>query len=306
LHGTSIALIDRYRSKEAWNVPRIYKLAFNYKGGFMATPSSLDPLTFNATFDPAPDEGYQFTFHIPGTDISLNNAFFVAGEENTVEITLTNGTFAAVPNFPFIWSNPPNGETPAFNIINDGTTLVFVVPAPSHYFVPWVFRIIANAIVGDRLIPGVVSQNIYLVKEMSPAVVPPLTLTYSLETGVFTLLDMSNPSSPAELTLANTLLMINTIVPTSGDSPFTVTLGSPGIEFNSTPPVFIPSPSVGLTVAPLGDPIQAVQFKLTPEALGHGASLQFRINVPNPPNEPIVIVSPDPIIMNATIGDGST
>jgi hypothetical protein len=305
LPGTSIALIDRYRRKRGI-FHEFYKRASNYQGGFMAIPTLLAP--FHATFVPDPDEGYQFTFLNPGNGTSLNNAFFVPDEGGTVEITLTNATFYEVP---IVWSIPP-GETPTIVTKISDSTISFKVPAPEHLFSPWVFRIIANPDGND--IKAVRSQNIYLVKDL-PLDGSEFTLRYLVESGNFALLDSPTASLQDGLILENTLAMINTMVPVADPPFFTFTVkletifptGAPDPSlptFNSSPVVWGTTPAPTWITAVTTPPDTTTTFTLLPAALGQSVSLQFSLNVPTQGGGSITVLSPDPIIMNATIGDG--
>src|SRR3954447_24105962 len=123
-HGTSLLITVRYRRNRGpfrgfANLHCAIK-----RRGVMAIPTLLAP--FNATFDPDPDEGYQFTLSDAGGP--LNNAFFVPEEGGTVEITLTNATFA---DPSIIWSNPLDGPAPPPT--EGGTKITLPVTAPGIF-----------------------------------------------------------------------------------------------------------------------------------------------------------------------------
>jgi hypothetical protein len=274
----------------------------------MAIPTLLAP--FNATFDPDPDEGYQFTLSDAGGP--LNNAFFVPEEGGTVEITLTNATFA---DPSIIWSNPLDGPAPPPT--EGGTKITLPVTAPGIFFGPSVFRI--NAIPDVLASHPVRSQNIYLAKSF-PLGGHSFFLDYEAGSGNFALLDSPTATVQDGLNLDNTLAMINTVVPPPGSPPFlfTVTLNPPPTSPTDLLAPSFNSPPVAWGIDPAPDWLQAFTlpklpsdpspqvalFVLYPAALGQSVSLQFSLDVPTPDGGSITVLSPDPIIMNATIGDG--
>jgi len=265
----------------------------------MAVPSPLAP--FSATFESDPTPGFQFTF-ANETGQAISNAFWVAAEGGTVSITLIHGTFSSIP---IAWSLPP-ANVPVIIMTSDEKTITFEVPAPDHYFSPWIFRIVVDA---DG-INAVRSQNIYLVKEteLNGAT---FSLKYSAINGSFSLLDDSSDSSQAGVVLADILTLINVVVPPPEDQfTFTVTLDPTG-PF-SEPPIFSSVPVIWgtleseppnwISASRLSDKV--VELTLLHGAVGQSIGIQFSVEVKNPGGESITVLSPDPIIMNATIGDG--
>jgi len=259
----------------------------------------LSPLTpFRATFNPNPASGFQFTFTTDEGPVS--NAFWVDDDNRTVDITLTNATFNEVP---VIWSLPPGGGemVPVVTMSPDKKTISFEVPVPDHLFNPWVFMIVVDF---DG-VKAVRSQAIYLAKKKELAGAA-FTLRYEPGNGNFNLLDSGAESSQDGVIFANVLTMINVLIPPHDvDFTFTVTLDAPSDlnpVFSSAPVLWGSQAPAWLSATP--NSMKELQFTLRSSAAGMSTGLQFSISIEKSPGESITILSPDPILINATIGDG--
>ncbi|HEX4494044.1 MAG TPA: hypothetical protein VIE43_00120 [Thermoanaerobaculia bacterium] len=272
-----------------------------------AQPTPLMPFFAHFSAAPALPLQFQFTF---STELftPVNNAFwFPSTPTAEVKITLdASATFNA--SEPIAWSIPPTGGEPTFNLSSDMKTLSFVVPSPQHYFCPWVFRIIVDA----SGVNAIRSQNIYLVKFIDLDA-STFTLNYSADNGNFNLLD-GDTDSQNGIILANQLVLVNVVTPLASHPPCTfdvelVPSDLPtgySVAFDSATPILWSAETspgwISASVAP--DDPSLLTFTLTPDANGQSIGLQFAVNVTTSTGKMVRVLSPDPILINATIGDG--
>jgi hypothetical protein len=241
-----------------------------------------DPSTqsIEVVFDPSASLGSQFTF-----TSSTGKRYLMVDEPTTISVTLTGGaTFASVPVF---WPNPPSNGAPAVILSSNWKSISFLVPAPAHYFVPWIFGLNVNF--GG--VNNITSPSFFLVKNPSE---PAFTLGYNQTDGSFT---FKRYGGEADILLASQSLLINVL-----RQDFTIVLT--GANFHETTPIVWSNgkqPSF-IDVSPRGD--NSLVFSFPEPVKGQFASFQFAIRVPGGQSGEVTILSPDPIIINATIGDG--
>jgi hypothetical protein len=235
---------------------------------------ALETSTLSATlvYSPGADPGSQLTWSQP---------FFLIGEVNTtLTVTVENAIFAAPP-ITFLSSSNNFVVTP----INNQVLSIQVTTLPSQYFNP--LALAFN--VDSEGVNGISSPPLFLVRPPSlSADATEIELQYSLSDGTFTL--------DSAIVLASLDVLINNI------TPFGITfnlVADSNVTFNLTKPIVGPS---WLTTTS----VSGTQLKVS---IGSSAtrfgSFQFVLDVqPIGEGDTIKVTSPDPIIVNATIGDG--
>jgi hypothetical protein len=229
----------------------------------------------------------QFTF-----TSNTRKRYLMVDEPTTISVTLTGGaTFASVPVF---WPNLPANGAPAVILSSDFKKISFLVPAPTHYFAPWIFGLNVNF--GG--VNNITSPSFFLVKPLGNASLDgsPFTLAYDATDGSFTL---QRQGQEADIVLASQQIMINVLC----DS-FTVLLK--GATFHEHPIVWSKGNVQPDWINVVTDPIENafLEFSFLPPINGQSAGFQFAIDLPNGPGNTLTVLSPDPIVINATIGDG--
>jgi hypothetical protein len=258
---------------------------------------------FTATFNPNPDPPAAYPFSLTTAAGPVSNLILV--EEGATEISISI-TLAAGASFPatgspvpqIVWSLGPDVETDPVLI---GDTLTFTVPAPTHVLHPWIFRFVANvAVDGFPDITGVRSQSIYVAKTFSGS---PFILKYAPDNGDFSLVDSLDSNQDgailgAELVMVNTQLGEVTVNLESDPAPASAPIfATEPIYWSGTQPGWItllPPPSPDGT---------SLAFSIDPAAAGQSVGLQFAIVLNAGTPGSTTILSPDPILINATIGD---
>lgn len=222
----------------------------------------------------------QFTF-----TSSTGKRYLMVDEPTTISVTLTGGaTFASVPVF---WANLPANGAPAVILSSDFKKISFLVPAPTHYFAPWIFGLNVNF--GG--VSNITSPSFFLVKPPSD---DPFSLDYNTTYGGFT---FQRAGGEADMELASQQIILN-VLPVK----FTVVLT--GAKFHETPIVWSNGnvkPS-WIDAGPVID--NSLEFSFQPPINGQFAGFQFAIDLTDGQENTITILSPDPIVINATIGDG--
>jgi hypothetical protein len=238
------------------------------------TPAPL--LSATLFYNPEADPGFKFTW-ATGTGQPF---LFVEEAGTTVTITLDGATFAATPitfispssNFTRV---PPSSDAEISFEINN---------VPLSYFAPLIlsFNVDADGV------NSISSPPLFLVLPPSSTDSASITLQYSLSDGSFTL-----DSMPV---LASLDILTNTITP-----PFNITFNlqsdppDPSVQFNSATPLIGPAWMVAGSISNSGT---ALPVSISSDATRF-ASFQFVLDVGGS-----TVTSPDPIIINATIGDG--
>jgi hypothetical protein len=258
------------------------------KGDFMSVnvqsssaASVLESATRSITlaFNPeAENPAAQFTFV---TD--SGKLYILIEEETTITVTLVNAEFVTSPG-PINWISPSTLPQPSPT--NANRELSFTVPAPRGYFRPLALSFNVNA--GGVL--GIVSPTLFLVLPPDSSNATTIDLAYSIDTGQFSL-------EAADVVLTNQLILVNAI------TPFEVTINleaDPSVTFNSTP--LVGGGSLPSWLVP--DLVASTQLKLSISSNpGQLFGFQFALDV-LASGGTRTILSPDPILINATIGDG--
>jgi|SRR6185312_1005524 len=214
-----------------------------------------------------------------GTD---GQNFIDVDDTTVVTVTLSNATFAANP-ITFISSSEH------FTIGNiTSTELIFQInSAPSCFLNPFALSFNVNA----NGVNGISSPPLFMTLRPGSTEGTPSTIVnvhYSLNNGSFTLDESGAP-------LASEVLLINAIAP-----PLKITFilsslpTGQDVTFNSNQ-----SNMPGAWEPKVSSNKQQLQVTI-PAAASKFASFQFSIKVNG-----VTVISPDPILVNATIGDGS-
>jgi len=270
----------------------------------------MAPPSFTATFKPSPDQAEPYPFLLTteeGDGLPVNNLIQVEDGATEISIAITLAGDASFPTTgsppPIVWTLAPDEHSPYVLSGNNNNILKFTVPAPSHVLHPWVFRFIVN-ISG---VTGIRSQNIYIAKLLAAG--PEIFLKYAADKGNFSLVeDLDSPQVGA--ILGEELVLVNV----HPSRTMTVNLVSdPPPPFNT--PVFASTPIIWSSgeqpdwITDFSPAESQLSFTIGPPAptdpMGRSIGLQFAIAVTNTTTgDSMTILSPDPILINATIGDG--
>jgi hypothetical protein len=221
------------------------------------------------------------------------NLVLITGSTQQISITLVNATFSS--GNPIEWVLPPDDNPPNPTPAND--TISFTVPQPAFVLTPWAFKIVVDdATTGTK---GIRSQTIFLTKPVGT--VPENTeLQYDASDGTFILPDGAMGPRPA--------LLINAGLP-GASAAFSVNLVTTSVP-DGTSITFAEAPVVWSSES-TPDWINAIRssslqnMTLTIPSSGGGQAIGFRFAIEITAGESTIkLNSPDPIIINATIGDG--
>lgn len=247
-----------------------------------------EALTLFVDFDPtATDPSNQFVFS-NGTDPL--SAIVLTGP-TTISFVLTGQPGATWPENPINWMIGPIDQP-------NGTSIT--VDPPANYNTPWVFNLGVNF--GE--VSNIMSPAFYLVKSPPFPDILPLTLSYNTD-GTFSFGD-SEPDSSGLFTVLSHQILINVLPIT-----YQITLDPPAgmaVTFDATNPILwsgleatewptwtSPNPSP----QGLSDGNTVLTFSLPLPLIGQASGFQFVLDVGG-----VTVTSPDPILVNATIGDG--
>ncbi len=237
----------------------------------LSTASTPEPATLTATliYNSTAEPGLQFTLNT-----NTGHPFlFIEEAGTTFTVALENATFAATP-VTFLSDHNHFTVTP----INSQQISIQVNEAPAHYFIPWALSFNVDA--GG--VNGINSPTLFLVLPPNAANSTSIELQYTAGDGSFAL--------DSTIFLASLEVLINCIVPF--DITFNL-IADANVTFNASTPILGPA---WLT------PTAASGTELTVSVSsnsGKFSSFQFVLDVGN-----VTVTSPDPIIINATIGDG--
>jgi hypothetical protein len=276
----------------------------HWKGDIMLAKVKQFPTTETSTTQ-AITVTYDPTTPLPASPFTITPNLIVVDPRTTttLEVTLTTVNSPQGPatwaNVPVSWTNPPASGAPlVMTESNDPSTIYFQVPAPTRYFVPWVF----NFNINFAGVNNITSPACFLVKDLDDS--PPFTLQYTPSDGSFVL---SRNNVEADLVLASQGLLLNT-------RPVEVHIVIAGATFAQNPIVWKNNGTLGspgnpgplgtpqwLTVStsPPDQPPSLLTLSLSEPINNQSAGFQFAVNVNG-----VTVLSPDPIIINATIGDG--
>lgn len=242
-------------------------------------------LAISVTYDPTAPLTERFTVAVDG---SPQTHAAVTGTSGIVQVTLTGGTFAQPP---ILWSVSPAPMTVVI-LDADAQTISFQVQEPVSYFAPWAFRI--NLDDNNSGLKGILSPLIYLIRELQAG--DSENITYSPANGSFTLAN--------GFELASELVLVNPIVPATGQTS-SIPISLTGATFVTEG---LPSPIVWISDE--GEPnwievqvtgSQSLNLVVSSTGAGQGAGFRIAVQV----DDTNQVLSPDPILINATLGDGN-
>jgi hypothetical protein len=243
-------------------------------------PLSLlpEPAVLKATliYHPEAAPGSQFTWV---TDTDTGQPFpFVSEPGATLVVTLEGAVFSTNPVTPISRSSNFTFGTPV-----NGQISIQISDPPTHYLNPLAlsFNVDANGV------NGINSPVLFLVFPPSSPNSTSVHLHYSSD-GSFVLDGM--------LVLANLDVLTNTMP--SFNMEFHLSSDIPGVKFDPDTPILGPS-----WLTPNLQPGNTVLKLMIPSDAGRFASFQFVLSVPSDGGT-VQVTSPDPILINATIGDG--
>jgi hypothetical protein len=250
-----------------------------------ATPQAID-----ITYDPTAPPSSQFTFNNNSNSLLKGKRYLPVAQQNTpITLGLKTQNGASAANFspsPLNWLDEPS------DILPGSTT--FTVDPPPHYLTPWIFT--ANINYGG--VNNIMSPAFYLVK--APADPVALNLVYNPDDGSFQLLNPDN-NQPV-IAVAHQQILLNVLPATYQITLFGATFhtnpivwGPGALLENGWPTWIAPFPS-----APgLSQDNTVLTFSIPGPISGQSIGFQFAVDVNG-----LTVLSPDPIIINATIGDG--
>jgi hypothetical protein len=256
--------------------------------------AAADPVEKSITVTYNPNAGpSQPPFTFSTSDGPQSYLVIPEGSDATITVSLVLASPTTLPigwaDSPIHWIMPPDGPEP----VSSGSQLILTVPATAltHYFLPLAFRFSITA--GDVI-------NIY-----SPTFLLTLPsdgtrniiLTYTSSTGSFSLDGVLDLES--EKFLFNTLVSedLEVVFNLSQSSDGTFDLDNPIVWAGGKPDWVLPLPPSA------GEAGFTISANATPPPFGQSASFQLALQVQNGAG-PLRVLSPDPIIINATIGDG--
>lgn len=264
------------------------------------------PPSFTVKFNP---NSTTKQFSLSDSEGAVANLVFI--NEDTLDISITlegeSVAFSQLPRSPIVWSVPPSSGAPELTV--DGNTISFTVPKPMPLR-PWIFRISVDT----PEIKGILSQSIFLAKPAGPQP-ENLYLHYHPGNGEFKLSDLSDsedqdgiPLHGQELVLINALNTERTFLVNLHPSP--EPLPSPiGLVKFADIPVRWSTPEPPLWIDAFLKPTGQVELQIASSTSVHAAGrcigFRFVLEINMEAEEtPIKVLSPDPILVNTTIGDG--
>jgi hypothetical protein len=221
---------------------------------------------------------------------SFSDSRVLIDHDTTISLTLTGATFASTP---ILWSLAPllGGIPPV--VVQEGPTIHFKVPPPASYFTPWSFKLNVDDDGGE--VRGIASPDVFLVLPPIQDPAPRLntSLAYDPGDGSFRL--------DNGLLLGRETVLINTFYPLVVS--ITLPSSGPGAAALFSKPYFFWASGqapTGVTVDDDGDTTKTVTLRIGTTAVGFTQGFKFLVNVGNGNT----VLSPDPILINATLGDG--
>ncbi len=265
----------------------------------LTVPPGANP-AFTMEFDPhATDPAKQFTFRNTSDPSGSPVPNFIWIDDDSVEIFVTLGDGIQFSTPSVSWSFPPPGkDKPQVNPI-DSKNISFTVPRPQHYLAPWAFWLFVDS--GD--LTAIQSRSIFLARRPDAD----FNLEYSGANGSFLFFGDDISGSQAGIELANQLVLINII------TPFTFQVNLQAVSVPDTP-TFSTTSSMAFSTGtqPSWIPLlpavseDGSQLAFTVDATANGQAIGFRFGIIRSSDDgDVTIFSPDPILINATIGDGS-
>jgi hypothetical protein len=239
---------------------------------FSATSTDLAIKELTLTYNAENQPGSQFTFDTP-----TGQPYLFIDEETTILVTLQNAKFVPGEDQQITWISPPSSSS--YTRDDDHHLSIHLTDPPLHYFIPWILSFNVN-VEGAN---GVTTPALSLVLTPDTTTSIHVNLQYDIHTGVFTLASAGS--------LANLSILTNNI------TPFDVTfhlVADESVTFDPDMPLLRPSwldYSLDIAMREL-----TISIPKNPDKF---ASLRFVLDVGT-----VKVTSPDPILVNATIGDG--
>jgi hypothetical protein len=230
-------------------------------------------------YDPNATVGQQFTF-------STTEPVLLITETTTLSFVLSGAEWAENP-IQFALVNSVETPTPS----RTDNTVTFTIAPPSHFFIPWVFNLNVNL----GTIKNISSPVFYLVNAEEAQLENPgidFDLVYVASTGEFAVRRTETSSSNVGITLISKLILFNVL-------PCKLTFHLTGASFNADPAVVWSVGSQPTWITNLESDDESLSFNISSAANGQAAGFQFAIVT-----QDVLVISPDPILINATIGDG--
>jgi len=262
-----------------------------------AVQADDSPFELTVTFDPSKPLGQNFVFSTdPDNPVPVPRVLQITSA-TTIQLTLATADPDVTVEFaspavaftpPVVLTSPPHIDvTPT-----DTNQVEFTIPTPPHYFTPWLFVVSINVKEDGVPINGVVSPAFFVsLPSTSPAEgdVPAqqnVAIHYVPASGIFNIDSVFN--------LTGSDLLINTVYPVTVN--FTLdggpTFADQSVLWNGSPPPWATTPSIN-------DDHSAISLTIDTSGEGEGAGFRFGTSIGEIP-----FASPDPILINGTLGDG--
>lgn len=256
---------------------------------------SAELLHFHVKYDPALAPEAQFSFFQDGV---RHNRLFQVDQTRKVMITLEGATFSTRQgHHGLYWLIGPD---PLPDPEMDSTTRIFQLSKPPHAMKPWCFGLVVDT----EDIKGILSPPIYVAKRVPSGLAESLMLEYDPESQGF---DLRDGDTGNLVSLASTDLLVFAIQPgedckiaiglaaTPSPQPLALTWADLPVVWDSgSKPTWVDTS--------VTDGMLWVTFSSS--GAGKMAGFQFAIQVPREGMKPMTVRSPDPILVNTTIGDG--
>jgi len=223
----------------------------------------------------------------PGSQLTFSSKFVFIDQAETISVTVDGAKFPESNFRTLIF--PPGGSSDLAVTRDNELQATIAAQEPTHYLCPWALTF--NVDVSTTNEPVIMtSPTLYIVKGSGAQSSLSVDLQY-LSNGNFQL--------TAAADLASLLILVNPHVPF--DLTFSLSSDLDGVTFNSSPILWEGPPPSGFSVDLISGTAVKVSITSTPGRLG---AFRFVIDVPTSGGT-ITVPSPDPIIVNATIGDGT-
>ncbi len=234
----------------------------------------------------------------PTSQLTFDSPFkFVDEDATTVVVNLSGAKFPAENFSTLIFPAFLSSSQPELSISRDDDHQITITinKKPKHYLSPWAlsFNVNINPS-GEPVVMA--SPNLFLVRGAAAQSELTVPLSYNNTNGNFNL--------GSAIDLKNLLVMINPSLPFN--LKFSLDTASKALTFGNPPIIFDGgTPPDGFVPALISDTVAQISIgsdtNTPPAKLG---AFRFVINVPTS-GASITLPSPDPIIVNATIGDGT-
>jgi hypothetical protein len=253
------------------------------------TLDSNSAVAIAVTYDPTLLPGKQFVF-------ATGNLCQISGTTDfTVTVAGANGLTVKFNGSPINFTTPPDLTAPVPTRIDD-QTITFTLTPPPHYFVPWSFSLSVDATVNGVDRHGIISPIFFVslppedVKTDETPNAQTIALIYNANTGSFNL-DNAVQLLGGTLVLFNTAYPLDVTVQLSGADQF---FNLP-MSFTGGQPAWMTTP---LLTGNNGN--KELTFTISDDhSMGLSTGFHFAVV-----SGGLAINSPDPILVNATLGDG--